>query len=85
MKYLEDVTTQRHNGYFVDLFVRKSNDVAIGMYRHMGYEVYQVVDRYYSEPEEDSYDMRKSMPRDVEKVTMQPTGKTIRPRDLEFH
>jgi ribosomal protein S18 acetylase RimI-like enzyme len=24
MKYLEDVTVQRHNGRFVDLFVRRS-------------------------------------------------------------
>eukprot|EP00983_Pelagomonas_calceolata_P097775 1158278-Pelagomonas_calceolata.AAC.4 len=32
---------QFHNGYFVDLFVRKSNDVAVGMYRKLGYVVYR--------------------------------------------
>lgn len=40
MKWLEDVSAYRHNAYYVDLFVRSSNDVAIGMYRRMGYEVY---------------------------------------------
>jgi hypothetical protein len=38
----------RHDGYFVDLFVRKSNDVAIHMYRRMGYSVYREVLGYYS-------------------------------------
>ena len=85
MQWLEDVTANRHNGYFVDLFVRKSNEVAIGMYRRMGYDVYQVVAKYYAEPEEDSFDMRKSMPRDPGKITMQPTGKVIKPSQLEFH
>ena len=33
--------TQFHNGYFVDLFVRKSNDVAVGMYNKLGYIVYR--------------------------------------------
>lgn len=30
-------------------------------------------------------DMRKSMPRDKDKVTMKPTGKKIEPSELEFH
>lgn len=29
--------------------------------------------------------MRKSMKRDVDKVTSKPTGKKIDPQDLEFH
>ena len=29
--------------------------------------------------------MRKSMPRDTDKVTMKPTGKKIEPHELEFH
>ena len=33
MNYLEDVTINRHNAYFVDLFVRVSNTVAIEMYK----------------------------------------------------
>ncbi len=29
--------------------------------------------------------MRKSMPKDKDKVTMKPTGKKIEPDQLEFH
>lgn len=32
MDTLEDVTANRHDGYFVDLFVRASNKAAISMY-----------------------------------------------------
>lgn len=32
MQLLEDITVKMHNGYFVDLFVRKSNASAIAMY-----------------------------------------------------
>ena len=48
MKLLEDVSEKIHNGYFVDLFVRVSNSVAVGMYRRFGYSVYRRVLRYYS-------------------------------------
>lgn len=84
MKFLED-TTITHAGYFVDLFVRASNEVAIGMYEKLGYLIYRRVRNYYSGPEEDAFDMRKSMPRDTEKVTMQPLNKTINPNELEFY
>ena len=42
------------NGYFVDLFVRKSNAVAIGMYEKLGYIVHREVINYYS-GEENAY------------------------------
>lgn len=29
--------------------------------------------------------MRKSLPRDKEKILMKPTNKVIEPEDLEFH
>jgi N-terminal acetyltransferase B complex catalytic subunit len=32
MQVLEETTEKMHDGYFVDLFVRKSNTVAISMY-----------------------------------------------------
>lgn len=38
----------RYDGYFVDLFVRVSNSVAIGMYEKLGYSVYRRVLGYYS-------------------------------------
>lgn len=34
--------------YFVDLFVRPSNNVAVGMYEGLGYDVYRKVDSYYA-------------------------------------
>lgn len=43
-----------YNGYFVDLYVRVSNAVAINMYRKFGYNVYRRVLGYYS-GEEDAY------------------------------
>ena len=48
MEYLEEVTVKRHNGFFVDLFVRPSNEVAINMYKNLGYIVYRTVLAYYS-------------------------------------
>ena len=46
--------TNRHEGYFVDLYVRVSNALAINMYRKLGYSVYRQVIGYYS-GEEDAY------------------------------
>lgn len=46
----------RKNTYFVDLFVRVSNEVAINMYKNLGYIVYRTVLEYYSgDPEENAY------------------------------
>ena len=55
MNYLEKVTID-HNGWFVDLFVRPSNSIAIKMYRNLGYEVFRTVDKYYGAGE-DAYGM----------------------------
>jgi len=83
MQYLEDVTEMK-NGYFVDLFVRVSNTVAIAMYESLGYIVYRVVLDYYSGyPDEDAYDMRKAMSRDVERKSVIPLTQPVRPEDLE--
>lgn len=54
MNELEATTQNVYNGYFVDLFVRKSNALAIGMYRKFGYDVYRRVLGYYS-GEEDAF------------------------------
>lgn len=46
----------RYNGWFVDLYVRVSNAVAVGMYRKFGYSVYQRVKNYYTgATNEDAY------------------------------
>ena len=74
----------RHDGYFVDLFVRVSNVVAIGMYKKFGYSVYRTVLNYYS-GEEDAFDMRKAMPRDVHGRSVVPLKRPVRPDELEWH
>lgn len=46
----------RKLAYFVDLFVRVSNTVAINMYKNLGYIIYRTVLEYYSgSPDEDAY------------------------------
>jgi hypothetical protein len=46
--------SNRYDGYFVDLFVRVSNSLAINMYEKFGYTVYRRVLGYYS-GEEDAF------------------------------
>lgn len=59
MDELERVTNSVYGGYFVDLYVRVSNEIAVRMYEGMGYTVYRRVVEYYSaglgEIEEDAY------------------------------
>jgi N-terminal acetyltransferase B complex catalytic subunit len=83
MATLEEITHKVHDAYFVDLFVRVSNAVAINMYRSFGYSVYRRVLQYYS-GEEDAYDMRKAMPRDVHGRSVVPLPHPVRPDELEF-
>ena len=46
----------RKEAYFVDLFVRMSNNVAVDMYQQLGYVIYRRVLEYYSgDPDEDAY------------------------------
>ena len=58
MELLEEIS-ERKGGFFVDLFVRVSNQVAVNMYKQLGYSVYRTVIEYYSasngEPDEDAY------------------------------
>ena len=54
MNYLEMITHDLYNAYFVDLFVRASNALAISMYHSLGYIIYRQVLGYYS-GEEDAY------------------------------
>ena len=51
METLELVTETFHSeAYFIDLFVRESNENAIQMYRKMGYSAYRRVLGYYAGP-----------------------------------
>ena len=111
MAFLEEVSQDIYNAYFVDLFVRVSNLLAQVMYNALQYSVYRqvIIKRqllfgiyvqhiskfyrliiislkvlgYYS-GEEDAYDMRKALKRDVKKESTVPLGRPIRPEELEW-
>lgn len=88
MEMLETVSEKIYNGYFVDLFVRASNSVAIAMYQKMGYSIYRRVLEYYSgnadslAADEDAFDMRKALPRDTHRQSIIPLKKPVRAEDL---
>ena len=84
MNLLEQVTEDTYDGYFVDLFVRMSNAVAISMYHSFGYSIYRQVLEYYS-GEEDAYDMRKAMRRDTKKESVVPLKAPITPDMIEWN
>lgn len=48
MNLLEEVSEKVYDGWFVDLYVRVSNAVAVDMYRKFGYSVYRRVRNYYA-------------------------------------
>jgi N-terminal acetyltransferase B complex catalytic subunit len=82
MESLESVSEFAYNGLFVDLFVRESNSLAIGMYRSLGYTTYKTVLGYYSDNGENALDMRKALARDVEKKSVVPLSHPVRAEDL---
>eukprot|EP00752_Nemacystus_decipiens_P005625 g5090.t1 len=83
MDSLETVSEHVYNAFFVDLFVRVSNTLAINMYNAFGYSVYRRVIGYYS-GEEDAFDMRKALPRDKAKKSVVPLSHPVMPEDLEW-
>ena len=66
-----------HNAWFVDLFVRAGNEVAQQLYRGMGYSVWRRIVGYYAD-DEDAFDMRKPLRRDVGRGTVREGGEEIR-------
>ena len=83
MQYLHEVSIKRHDAYFVDLFVRPSNNVAVGFYKGLNYSIYRTVLNYYSN--EDAYEMRMSLPKDVSGELSKPLNKSVLPHELEYH
>jgi N-terminal acetyltransferase B complex catalytic subunit len=83
MERLESVSD---NGamWFVDLFVRESNTMAVKMYEGMGYSVYRKVLDYYSGPDEDALDMRKALKRDTLKQSIIPLPYPVHASDLDY-
>lgn len=85
MEDLEHTSANVYNAYFVDLFVRSSNSLAISMYEKFGYVAYRRVLGYYSgDDPEDALDMRKALPRDKHKRSMVPLDKPVLPEELEW-
>ncbi|KIP06234.1 hypothetical protein PHLGIDRAFT_19489 [Phlebiopsis gigantea 11061_1 CR5-6] len=80
---LEYVSDKGYKGYFVDLYVRCTNAVAISMYERMGYSVYRRVREYYGslgmgragKDEEDAFDMRKPLSRDTGRRSVRANGR----------
>jgi N-terminal acetyltransferase B complex catalytic subunit len=83
MNELESVSSKIYNCWFVDLFVRKSNWKAIGMYEKFGYVGFRKVLGYYS-GEEDAWDMRKKLDRDCGGHSVVPLQRPIQPDEIEW-
>eukprot|EP00057_Strongylocentrotus_purpuratus_P011972 XP_011666446.1 PREDICTED: N-alpha-acetyltransferase 20 [Strongylocentrotus purpuratus] len=84
MNILEDIGEHLKDCYFVDLFVRVSNEIATSMYTRLGYTVYRKVLEYYSgDPDEDAYDMRKALSKDKDKKSVIPLKNPVRPEEVE--
>ncbi|THH20911.1 hypothetical protein EW146_g568 [Bondarzewia mesenterica] len=85
MRLLEQVSDETYGGYFVDLYVRCQNRLAIGMYEGFGYSVYRRVREYYGslglglkgKDEEDAFDMRKPLSRDSQRRSVRPNGRDM--------
>jgi len=85
MDDFESTSNDVYNAYFVDLFVRASNMLAIKMYEKFGYIRYRRVLGYYAgEEPEDAFDMRKALPRDKLRESVVPLDHPVRPQDLEW-
>ena len=88
--------SDEHDAWFVDLFVRKSNEIAQALYKGMGYSVYRrVLDYYVDDAEkeetahvqaaaEDAYDMRKPLKRDKDRKHVREGGEdfAVDPADV---
>jgi N-terminal acetyltransferase B complex catalytic subunit len=90
MQDFEETCANVHDAYFVDLFVRASNTLAISMYEKLGYIQYRRVLGYYSgdadddSRSEDAWDMRRALPRDKDRLSVIPLDHPVHPEDLEW-
>lgn len=82
---LEDISDSVYHGFFVDLYVRPSNEMATGLYEGMGYSVFRVVKDYYGNlgpdsegtASENAYDMRKPLSRDSHRKSVRANGRDV--------
>ncbi|KAE9391399.1 acyl-CoA N-acyltransferase [Gymnopus androsaceus JB14] len=77
MSLLELVSDEIYRGFFVDLYVRCNNFVAIDMYEGMDYSVYRRVREEGGRDEEDAFDMRKPLSRDIVRRSVRSNGRDI--------
>ncbi|PFH54902.1 hypothetical protein XA68_12248 [Ophiocordyceps unilateralis] len=78
---LLEAAADANDAWFMDLFVRRSNQKAIAFYECLGYSVFRVVRDYYgdhatdpNQSSEDALDMRKAMKRDTHKMHIRANG-----------
>ncbi|GME96715.1 unnamed protein product [Ambrosiozyma monospora] len=98
-KALESYTEPEkpYHCYFVDLFVKCNNKTAITLYEKLGYSVFRRVVGYYGGPNdvpsknklvenEDAFDMRKPLKRDVSRKSIRMGGRKqlVFPEDVYF-
>lgn len=79
MKDLEEISEKVYDCYFVDLYVRDSNSLAIGFYQSLKYIKFRQVISYYSSNGEDAFDMRKALKRDIKKKSEIPLPHPVHP------
>jgi len=85
INYLEMVSQEFYQCFFVDLYARCANYSALEMYEGSGYSVYRRVKEYYgslglgkgSKDEEDAFDMRKPLARDVHRRSVRHNGREV--------
>lgn len=81
-----ETASDANDAWFVDLFVRSTNEIAKELYRKMGYSVYRRVVGYYGDGE-DAFDMRKPCKRDKGRECVRGEGEDgeeirVRPEDV---
>jgi len=85
MDELERISDDVYRGFFVDLYVRCANTLAITMYEGMGYSVFRRVREYYGrlgfekggKDQEDAFDMRKALSRDSLRKSIRSNGRDV--------
>jgi N-terminal acetyltransferase B complex catalytic subunit len=85
VNHLEFVSDEHYKGFFVDLYVRCNNALAISMYEGFGYSVYRRVREYYGtlgvgkggKDEEDAFDMRKPLSKDPLRRSVRSNGREV--------
>ncbi|MES1914645.1 MAG: hypothetical protein MHM6MM_006694 [Cercozoa sp. M6MM] len=85
---LERTSEELYDTWFVDLFVRASNKLAIGMYEALGYAIYRTVREYYSadllHAAENALDMRRPCAKDTDKRSLICKKRVVSRDEIRF-